>query len=148
MFALEANCTQGWYAHPSFAASCWKLNRIIVYQLAVQLRTLCFWPMKYWAFKRSIITEVFVFPCHWTRETKTLCMKLCGNRILAGRQEAISVLDVAESHRVKTKATQRDVKTLGWPKNLSNDFSIICYISYDCQLHSCSFWWVIKTRHD
>ena len=36
-----------------------------------------------------------------------------GNRILERRREAISVLDVAKSHHVRTKATKRDVQTLG-----------------------------------
>ena len=73
---------------------------------------------------------------------------LCDNRILAGHREAISVLDVAKSNHFRTKATKRNVQTLGWPKHLSNGFSIICYISCDCQLHSFGFWWVIKTSHD
>ena len=47
VFALEANHTQGWHVHPSLAASYWKSNKIIVYQFPAQLRTLCFWPMKY-----------------------------------------------------------------------------------------------------
>ena len=37
----------------------------------------------------------------------------CKGPIVAGRREAISVLDVAKSHHIRTKGTKRDVQTLG-----------------------------------
>ena len=74
MFALAANRTQGWNAHPSLASSYWKSNKIIVYQLPVQLRMLCFWPMKYWA--KKLCYRGFFSPCRWTRETKALCVAI------------------------------------------------------------------------
>ena len=50
MFCSPCLCSQLPYpalAHPSLAALNWKSgNKIIVYQLPVKLRMLCYWPMK------------------------------------------------------------------------------------------------------